>query len=328
MAEVKDKIVTVESLKAKHDYDETAYLKKTDAETIYSKKVDAETAYLKKTDTSTLILTNTNDASPTSYMSPALVVGGETTAAHLEIDANEILAKTNEITPGNLFLNDDVEDTNVRVGISKSVDIYNDGIKPRTASTKNIGDTSLPFNHMYGVNYDLYSADTDYGALRVGFTENEDGTQRPTGVLELGNNNNVDSKITMYGNGTTFTNILPNNATTGSNKVTLPLQSGTLALIKTGDYTGWGSTGTQSNPITLNLGFNANVLFVWQPNETGYPYGIFFRGSNGIYHGSDGVTKVIKTAWNGNTVSWYTEEDSTLYALSGEGGKTYNYMAI
>lgn len=312
MAEVKDKIVTAESLKAKHDYDETAYLKKTDS--------------------GTLILTNANDASPTSYMSPALVVGGETTAAHLEIDTNEILAKSNETTPSNLFLNDDIEDANVRVGISKSVDIYNDGIKPRTASTKNIGDTSLPFNHMYGVNYDLYNKydneDTDYGALRVGFTENEDGTQRPTGVLELGNNNNVDSRITMYGNGTTFTNILPNNATTGSNKVTLPLQSGTLALIKTGDYTGWGSTGTQSNPITLNFGFNANVLFVWQPNETGYPYGIFFRGSNGIYHGSDGVTKVIKTTWNGNTVSWYTEESNTLYALSGEGGKTYNYIAI
>lgn len=31
MAEVKDKIVTVESLKAKHDYDENAYLKKSGA---------------------------------------------------------------------------------------------------------------------------------------------------------------------------------------------------------------------------------------------------------------------------------------------------------
>lgn len=322
MAEnVENKVVTVGGLQAKHTYDEATYLKKSG-----------------DTMSGTLILTNNNDASPTSYDTtkpPALVVGGATTTAHLEIDTNEILAKSSDTAPGNLFLNDDVAGTNtdkvdVKVGISGAVDIYNTGIEPRKASTQNIGSESLPFNHMYGVNYNLYNkhnkADTDYGALRVGFTENADKTTRPTGVLELGNDSSVDSRITMY-NGASFTNILPNDAISGSNKVTLPLQSGTLALSKTGSYQGYNSTGTATNPITLKLGFEANILFVWCPNETGYPYGIFFRGSNGIYHGSDGTTKVVKTTWDGNNVSWHTEEDNTLYALSG-AGKAYSYMAF
>lgn len=321
-----DKSVTVESLYQKHMYDENTYLK--------------------KIDNGTLVLTNKNDANPTDYNSPALVVGGVTTEAHLEIDTNEILAKRNETTADNLFLNDDVERDGVRVGVSGSIDIYKTGVMPRvetnaetgatTLKSIDIGATDKPFNHMYGVNYNLYnkynSRDTDYGALRVGFTENEDETRRPTAVLELGNNNDVDSvdsRITMYGNGKSFTNILPNDAESGSNKVTLPLQSGMLAISKTGEYQGWQETGTSTKPITLKFGFNPSILFVWKPNSTVCRYGIFFRNSNGMYYDSEGNTKIIKADWTtNNQISWYTEESNTIYALSGAGGETYNYLAI
>lgn len=330
MADTKDKVITAKSLKAKHDYDEATYLKKSN-----------------DTMSGTLILTNANDAKPTEYNSPALVVGGATTAAHLEIDTNEILAKKDETNPSDLFLNDDVVDTadkQYRVGISNSTDIYNAGIMPRgdaddnTLKNVNIGAENKPFNHVYGKNYNLYTkyddTNTDYGNLRAGSTTETgaDGKNvtRPTAVLELGNDTNVDSRITMRGSNTSFTNILPNPnrpADNNSNKVYLPVQDGTLALSKAGSYQGYNSNGTATNPLTLKLGFEANILFVWHPNETGYPYGIFFRGSNGIYHGSDGTTKVIKTIWDGNNVSWYTEENNTLYALSG-AEKTYSYMAF
>lgn len=55
----------------------------------------------------TLTIANTTDLSGTSYTGPALVIGGLYTAAHMEIDANEIQAKTNSATTASLYLNND-----------------------------------------------------------------------------------------------------------------------------------------------------------------------------------------------------------------------------
>jgi len=55
----------------------------------------------------TLILAKTTDASGTIDNRPALIIGGLPNGAHIEIDANEIISKTNGTTTANLYLNSD-----------------------------------------------------------------------------------------------------------------------------------------------------------------------------------------------------------------------------
>lgn len=53
-----------------------------------------------------LIVKSTGDAAGTSYKNVGLIIGA-TTGDHIQIDVNEIMAKANETTPSNLFLNKD-----------------------------------------------------------------------------------------------------------------------------------------------------------------------------------------------------------------------------
>ena len=56
--------------------------------------------------TGTLVLTKTQDASATANNNPALIVGGAGSAAHIEIDNNEIIAKSNGTTQTTLYIQD------------------------------------------------------------------------------------------------------------------------------------------------------------------------------------------------------------------------------
>lgn len=80
-----------------------------------------------------LILSKTTDLSGTADNKPALIVGGQTTGNHMEIDGNEIQAKSNGTTPSALHINPDGGDvwinSNVAAGTGKlyvsGVDVLN-----------------------------------------------------------------------------------------------------------------------------------------------------------------------------------------------------------
>ena len=66
--------------------------------------------------TGTLTLTRNTDANGKADNAPALIVGGARTAAHLEMDANELIAKSNGTTPTELWLNGDGGQVHIGAG--------------------------------------------------------------------------------------------------------------------------------------------------------------------------------------------------------------------
>ena len=85
----------------------------------------------------TVTLTKTTDASATANNSPALILGGAVTAPHLELDANEIMAKNTATTTAPLYLNAG----GGRVSLGADLGINNDAVVLQYNST----DLSLDF---------------------------------------------------------------------------------------------------------------------------------------------------------------------------------------
>lgn len=105
--------------------------------------------------------------------------------------------------------------------------------------------------------------------------------------------------------------------------------------IAIGSYVGTG-TFSSANPNTLNFDFEPKVLIVVADGaNSSYPGFVIVRGqsySNGIgSYSNSAVGYDLRTAWAGNSVSWYTNntfDHGRAYAQLNAEGVTYRYIAL
>lgn len=99
---------------------------------------------------------------------------------------------------------------------------------------------------------------------------------------------------------------------------------------KTGNYTGTGTAGS-ANPTSITFTFTPKMVFV---------YGGYYYGSTGLalvpfyYTGNEQGTSIVTSSgslytlnysWNGNTLSWWSLNDSATTQLNeSPGNHTYN----
>lgn len=108
-----------------------------------------------------------------------------------------------------------------------------------------------------------------------------------------------------------------------------------FAKIAIGSYVGTG-TYSSANPNTLNFDFEPKVLIVVADGaNSSYPGFVIVRGqsySNGIgSYSNSAVGYDLRTAWAGNSVSWYTNntfDHGRAYAQLNAEGVTYRYIAL
>ena len=232
----------------------------------------------------TVVLSKTTDASANGDYGPALVVGGTRTQAHMEIDANEIQAKSGATGGAHFYLN--YEGGNIYLGNSTVINATSKDIELTSGSflvkTKNKGIyLTDKNNNLYGALYD------NNNNLCIGHTAGANyhhagGTYISTGW------NGTD------GNETIYVSVPHSNSTSGGNTLNTygVWHKGNLAVKDISSEVTL-TKSTNCNSVTLNKAYRFGALvyinFTVVPNSglsAGASVDITYNGPN-PWRGSD-----------------------------------------
>lgn len=312
-------------------------------------------AYIK----GTLTLSKTQDASGTANNSPALIIGGIATGQHIEIDGNEILAKTDGTTPGTLYLQDSSGEVRIAgtggLTVSQaSIVITKGNLWSGTDGDTANGERQVGVRNGAGSLF-LYSVASSTG--NRGLYVHAHGTGSAKNIIVVDTNNNATfagtaNKATQDGDGNTISSTYLKKsggsmsgwvwhsaevgdiydtaryASDGGGWSYAPIRFRSSALDKV--FFGIGAYGTNN---ALNYAYiGPSISYSDVNNMRIYPSGAVVMGNGGLQIGNGTNTSEIscKVSGKAGLIYMYSASSTTgnrgIYLSTGAGTRAAKYV--
>lgn len=249
--------------------------------------------------TGTVTITKTTDAATSANNGPALIVGGSATSTHIEIDCNEVLAKSNGMTETDLYLG--TTSSKVHIGQSTvgsaSKPIYLSSGVP-TACSSTVGGTAKPVYMSSGT---LTECSANVG-----------GTSQPvymsSGTITACSSTVGDGTKPVYMSGGTVT---ASTSTVGSASKPVYMSSGTITACSSTVGSTTQPTYMSSGTITAGSTYAGGTKVTLNNSNKGASTASFYAPT------SAGTSGQILTSAGSGAPSWTNRLPITSSAVGG-----------